>query len=120
MDCSSGTALFVVVAGALILALSAFLRSKEVKKAEGILRIEVERLRHLVTRLEMRVHDLESGGPSSEIAEAIPAPAEPEPETVRTHGPAPIPEPAPPPIPASIDLLLSVIHDRTGPRFKSL
>jgi uncharacterized membrane protein len=93
MDCSSGTALFVVVAGALILALSAFLRSKEVKKAEGALRVEVERLRQLVTRLEMRVHDLEA-------PEAIPTRAAPEPETVRMPAPIPARVSAPIPVPA--------------------
>jgi len=59
MDCSSGTAAFVVVAGAVVFAVSAFLRSKEAKKTADALRVEVDRLRSLVVRLEQRVHDLE-------------------------------------------------------------
>ena len=71
MDCSSGTAAFVVVGGASVLAVSAFLRSKEVKKGADALRVEVERLRNLVVRLEQRVHDLETG-PVEAVAKAAP------------------------------------------------
>jgi len=68
MDCSSGTAAFVVVAGLAVLAVSAFLRSKEAKKTADALRAEVDRLRGLAVRLERRVHDLEAR-PGAVIAE---------------------------------------------------
>lgn len=105
MDCFSGTVAFVVAAGVVVLALSAFLRSKEVKRSEAALRVEVERLRHLVARLETRVHGLEARQPASEIAEAISAPA---PETIRTVQipampplQAPLPD-GPPPVPVEV------------------
>jgi uncharacterized membrane protein len=107
MDCFSGSAAFVAVAGAVVLALSAFLRSKEVKRSEATLRVEVERLRQLVVRLERRVHDLEAGRPPSE-AEAIPVPPPLEtvrmtPEPVRREVSVPVvPEPAPPPVPRPV------------------
>ncbi len=68
MDCSSGTAAFVVVAGLAVLAVSAFLRSKEAKKTADALRAEVDRLRGLVVRLERRMHDLEAR-PGAAVAE---------------------------------------------------
>ncbi|HEX3525620.1 MAG TPA: hypothetical protein VH988_01010, partial [Thermoanaerobaculia bacterium] len=83
MDCSSGTAAFVVVVGLAVLAVSAFLRSKEAKKTADALRAEVDRLRGLVVRLERRVHDLEarpgaiSAGPVSQAAPLLPHPPGP-------------------------------------------
>jgi uncharacterized membrane protein len=108
MDCSSGFAIFVLVGAAAILALSAFLRSKDVKKAEAALRVEVDRLRRLVAQLEGRVSDLEGG---HRPAEAPPVPEEETPiaqppplpaaVAVAPPAPAPLPErpPAPPPPP---------------------
>lgn len=99
MDCSSGTAAFVVVGGSAVLAVSAFLRSKDVKKGSDALRVEVERLRGLVVRLEQRVHALEPR--PAEIAakpavsrEMMPLTFPPEP----AHPPA-LPPPPPPPLP---------------------
>ncbi|HEY2737102.1 MAG TPA: DUF2339 domain-containing protein, partial [Thermoanaerobaculia bacterium] len=67
-----GTAAFVVVVGVAVLAVSAFLRSKEAKKTADALRAEVDRLRGLVVRLERRVHDLEAR-PGAAITEIKPA-----------------------------------------------
>jgi uncharacterized membrane protein len=103
MDCFSGSAGFIALATAVVLALSAFLRSKEVKKSEATLHVEVDRLRQLVARLEMRVHDLEAGRPPSEPP-AIPVPAVPletvrlTPEPVRREVSVPVP-PEPPKLP---------------------
>jgi uncharacterized membrane protein len=102
MDCFSSTTGFLVLGAAVVLSLSAFLRSKEVKKSTAGLVAEVSRLRHLVALLERRIHDLESGARPAEAhpAQAHPtelqqAPALPPPVPLRAT--APPPPVAPPP-----------------------
>jgi uncharacterized membrane protein len=95
MDCFSGTVAFVVVAGAAVLALSAFLRSKQLKKNEDGLRMEVDRLRNLVIRLERRVHDVEARLPAQAEIEPLPE-SLPEPiPRVAAAAPAAVPLRAP-------------------------
>jgi uncharacterized membrane protein len=91
MDCFSGTAASIVVAGSAVLTISAYLRSRELKKGQDGLRTDVDRLRNLVARLERRLHDLETHG------EAVPEKQPP---------PSPLPSPPPPlpPVPAVVAL----------------
>jgi uncharacterized membrane protein len=98
MDCFSGTVAVIIVAGAAVLALSAFLRSKQLKKNEDGLRTEVDRLRDLVVRLERRVHDLETRLPVQALPEtpASPPPV-PELEIRATPQAAPVRAPEQPP-----------------------
>jgi uncharacterized membrane protein len=126
MDCSSGTVAFVLVAGAVIFALSAFLRSKELKKTSDGYALELDRLRGLVAGLEKRLSGLEAWQKTAAAApppplEAVADPAE-QIETMKLTvpfpaapldvrmpaGPPPIPisipeEPAPVPIPVNPD-----------------
>jgi uncharacterized membrane protein len=108
MDCFSGTVAVVAVAGAVVLALSAFLRSKQIKKNEDGLRTEVDRLRNLVLRLERRVHDLETRLPAQALPET-PASPPPIPEPVIRATPPAVPLRAPeqPPAPVISSPLVS-------------
>jgi len=94
MDPFPGTVAFLVVAGSAVLAVSAFLRSKEVMKGADALRAEVGRLRSLLAHLERRVHDLEAPPASP----THPAP-EPKPPAAVETAHAVAPPVRPPPLP---------------------
>jgi uncharacterized membrane protein len=118
MDGCYGTVALVLVAGAAIFALSAFLRSKELKKTADRYGMELDRLRGLIARLEGRIDHLENlearpGEAAADPAEQIetmkltvPFPAAAL-DVRAPAGPPPVPVPIPtleePPAPVPVD-----------------